>query len=356
MHPRALPLKPLPTDEFASLSVARAYVDTVQENIRSLGEGELIEALERLDRAYNEFPELELDFPRSELLEDLRCAAESMPDQTGLLLLVYCVATSPYCSPSLASLAEKMIKEDDSPWLSAILRLLHGREVCWRAIESIVTHLWRQGRQNAVVQPISEVLGHTKFINEASSAEFGNILKGLLGNQHGLGIDSALLAQTVRSAWRRLSYTFPVRNETGSRAVLLATAERLSHTLSSARLSPYSDLGWPSGRMSFDEFLLQWPCEIELPVGLDDTTLIVEAYRTILLREPEIIEKDQYLRLLQNGAVSKSWIVEDLLASDELRSLERRVRVICGGQVITEPGSSGEEEFRSVTWPWRFDV
>jgi len=105
--------------------------------------------------------------------------------------------------------------------------------------------------------------------------------------------------------------------------------------------------------MSFDEFLLQWPCEVELPIELDDTTFIEEAYSAILLRGPDISERNQYLRLLQDGVASKSWIIEDLLASKELRSLERRVRVICRGQVITEPGSSGEQETPAVTWPWR---
>jgi hypothetical protein len=46
------------------------------------------------------------------------------------------------------------------------------------------------------------------------------------------------------------------------------------------------------------------------------------------------------------------WIIEDLLASEELRSLERRVRVICGGQVITEPESSEGQETPAVAWTW----
>jgi len=105
--------------------------------------------------------------------------------------------------------------------------------------------------------------------------------------------------------------------------------------------------------MSFDEFLLQWPCEVELPVQLDDTAFIEEAYRAILLRGPDIGERSQYLRLLQDGVASKSWIIEDLLASEELRSLERRVRVIYGSHIITEPGGSEGQETPAVTSPWR---
>jgi len=62
-----------------------------------------------------------------------------------------------------------------------------------------------------------------------------------------------------------------------------------------------------------------------------------------MLRGPAIAERDQYLKLLRHGAVSRKWIIEDLLASQELHSLERRLRVVYGGQVITEPGSSGQD-------------
>jgi hypothetical protein len=47
-----------PSDEFASLSEARAYVDTVRKRMGSLGAHELIDVLDRLDRAYENFPEL----------------------------------------------------------------------------------------------------------------------------------------------------------------------------------------------------------------------------------------------------------------------------------------------------------
>jgi len=266
---------------------------------------------------------------------------------------MYCVVASPCCSSSLASLVEKTIKADYWSLLSAVLRLSCHREFSWRAIEPIVTDLRQQRRQDAVIQLISELLGCTKFTDEASFSAFGDTLKSLLSDQDRLGIDSALLAQAVRSARRRLSRPSPARDGAGSRALLLAIAERLRSTPLSARLSPHLDLRWPSSRMSFDEFLLQWPCEVELPAELDDTALIDEAYRAILLRGPDVAETDQYLKLLRDGAVSKTWIIEDLLASQELRSLERRVRIICEGQVITEPGSSGEEECPWVTWPWQ---
>jgi hypothetical protein len=349
----ASPSGHLPTDKFGSLSLARTYIDTVHESIGSLDGGALTDALERLDDAYNEFPELELDRPRGALLKGLRSAAENLRDRAAIPVLMYCVAASPSSSSSLVSLVEKVIKSDYWPSLPAVLRSLgRSREFCWRAIEPIVTDLRQQGRQDAVVQLISEILGYTKLTKEKSFSAFGDILKHLLSDEDHLRIDSAMLAQAVRFGRRRLSPPSLDRNGPASREVLLAMAKRLRPTLSAMRLSPYPDLGWPSGRMSFDEFLLQWPCEVELPVELDDTAFIEEAYRAILLREPDIAERNQYLRLLQDGVASISWIIEDLLASKELRSLERKVHVICGGRVITEPGSSEGQETPAVTWQW----
>ena len=348
-----LPLRQMPTDKSGSLSLGRAYIDMIRESIVSLSGGELISALERLDTVYNEFPELELDRPRGAVLQSLRSAAESMPNRVAIPLLMYCAAANPSCSSSLASLVEKIVKSDYRPSLSAVLRSLCAcREFCWHAIEPVVLVLLRQQDRTMVLPLILELLECTKFTNEESASEAADILKPLLSDQDRPGIDSAALARAARSARRRLARSGSARNEPGSRAVLLAMAERLGST-APARLTPHAELAWPSARMSFDEFLLQWPCEVELPGDLDDATFIDEAYRAILLRGPDGTERDQYLRLLHDGVASKSWIIEDLLASEELRSLERRLRVVCNGQVIIEPGSSGEEDMSAVTWPWR---
>ena len=334
------------------MALARAYIDTVQASIGSLAGSALIDALERLEDAYDAFPELELDRPRGKLLEGLRSTAESMPDQAAIPLLMYCASASPSSSSSLVSLIDKIIKSDYRPSLPAVLRsLIPSRGFCWRTIEPVINALRQQGRTETVLQLISEILSCTEFPQSESAAAFGDILIPLLSYQPRLGIDSVLLALAVRSARRRLSHSAPARREPGSREVLLAMANRLRASPSHKRLNPPADLAWPSGRMSFDEFLLQWPCEVELPLELDDTAFIDEAYRAILLREPNTAETTQYLRLLQDDVASKSSIVEDLLASEELRSLDRRVRVICGGELISEPGGSGAQQTPTVIWP-----
>ena len=105
--------------------------------------------------------------------------------------------------------------------------------------------------------------------------------------------------------------------------------------------------------MSFEEFFMQWPCEVELRIDLDDQALIEEAYQAILLRRPGVAEMNQYLRLLQNRIVSMCWIIEDILGSEEFRSFERRLRVIWGGAVITEPGRPDAAEIPAVNWSGR---
>jgi Domain of unknown function (DUF4214) len=346
-------IREIRADEFGSLSLGRAYIDSLREGISSVCGPELIEALDRLDRAYDEFPELELDRPRSELLEGLRSAAENMPDRAAIPLLMYCVSARPSCSSLQASLVERITKSEYWPSLPTVLHSLCRCEgVCWPAMEPILAVLQQQGRAETALQLISGVLDCIKVTNEESVSKFGEILKWLSNAQQPLGIDSAALARAVQSARYRLRQPPSRRNERGSAAVRLAMAERLRFTPSPARPNLHCNLGWPSGRMSFGEFLLQWPCEIELPADLDEAAFIEEAYRAILLRGPDAAEKDQYLRLLQNRVVSKSWIIEDLLASTELHSLERQLRVVLGGQVISEPGSSSGDDMPAVTWPW----
>ena len=227
------------------------------------------------------------------------------------------------------------------------------QELHWDDIEPVVSRLRRQGRADTALEVISAVQDRLTFSDNASSACFANVLNSLLADGQPLEPDSGRFIEMIVAARRRLNPPFRGGPGAGSREPLLAMAERL-------RLKPPPTLpdsaphsAWPSGRLSFDEFLLQWPCEIELPAELDDAAFIEEAFGAILLREPEVIERDQYLKLLRDGAVSKEWVVEDLLASEELQLLARQLRIVCLGRVITEPGSSGREGMPTVTWPPR---
>jgi hypothetical protein len=344
--------KQTPTDKFVSLTLARAYIDTVRQGIGSLGQHELIDALDGLDRAYHQFPELVLDHPRGELLEALQSAAENMPDRTAVPLLIYCLASGPACSSSVNLLVEKVARSNGWQSVLPILRILSRyREICGGAISPLAKFLHEQDRADMILPIISEMLGSLTFASEESTSEFADILTSFFTEEPRPRSDGRVLASAARSARRRVTRQARGWNTQGYGADLLAMAERLRPTLSAARPNRSVDVAWPSGSMSFDEFLLQWPCEIELPDGLNDPAFIEESYRAILLRPPQPSERDQYLRLMKDGVVTKSNIIEDLLACEEFLSLERRLRVVCGGHVITEPGCSGQQDMPTVKWP-----
>lgn len=318
------------TDELALLSLARAYIDAAQERVSSLGARELMDTLDRVNRAYQEFPELALERPRS--------SAASL-----VVLLLNRIMREPH-----SALQGERAELSPAPGVSSLMRRF--RELRWDAIEPVIGVLRQQGRTDATFEIISAVLDRLAFPDEESAAGLGELLADLLADEHPLNIDRGGLIELVRSARRRLKQPPPSRHQAGPREALLAMAERL-WAARSAPPRPHPGRAWPSGRLSFDEFLLQWPCEVEVPADFDDETFLDEAYRAILLRGAAIGERDQYLKLLRDGAVSREWIIEDLLGSQELHSLERHLRVVYGGQVITEPGTPGQDDMPVVNWP-----
>lgn len=340
-----------PRLSFASLALARSYIDTISERIRSIDDDELIDVLDCLDSAYDQFPELELDHPREHLIEVLRSAAENRVGLAASLILMYCIALKPSCPSFIRALLVKPEVSDNWELVWTILHVLvRSRMVGWRTLKPIMTIF--QDNASTTVKLISEVLDSFFSLNEDSDPDLEEILKHLIGHQHTVSNGRLGLAEIVKSAHRRLNPPAVMRGETEKRAALLALAERFITTAPRASCSSRPVVGWASGRMSFDEFLLQWPCEIEMPADLADADFIQEAYRAILLREPDDLEIGEYLRL-RRDEVSNFWILEDLLSSEELRSLHRRLRVVCGDRVITELGRWAEEKMPAVIWPSR---
>jgi hypothetical protein len=317
------------TGELASLSLARAYIDAARERAGSLGARELIDTLDRVDRAYQEFPELALERPRSSLAP-------------LVMLLLDQIVREPLYPPGQ--------RAELSPTAEVSSLVRRFRALPWDAIEPVVGVLRQQGRTDTILEIISAVLDHPTVFDKEHAAGLGELLADLLADEHPLKIGRDGLTEFVHAARRRLRQLPRSRHQAGSREALLAMAERLWASPPPPP-RPHPGRAWPSGRLSFDEFLLQWPCEIELPADLDEDAFVDEAYRAILLRGPAIAERGQYLKLLRDGAVSREWIIEDLLASPELHSLERRLRVVYGGRVITEPGTSGQDDMPAVTWP-----
>ena|SRR5579862_1030740 len=348
------PANPTTACRFTSLSVAVAYIDAVREKGGSFDAHALLGAMEHLNRAYEEFPELELDRPRRDLSEVLRSAMKNLPDDLTIPLLIDLVAFDPNSRASTILLFEKVVETGNWRWLLLILRSLDPSiRFHWREFEPVLVILPPRGRKDLNPSLFAELLKRIDFSEEEAAADFGNVLAQWLSDEHPAGIDCGALANAVQSARRPPRPPALDGNQRGSTDWLLAMAQRLRVAPSPQRPNPHPDLFWPSGRISFDEFLLQWPCEVEIPVGLGDQEFIEQAYQAILLRGPGVAAIQQYLGLLQNGVISKRWIIEDLLGSAEFRSFERRLRVIWGGEVITEPGRPEAAEMPAVTWPWR---
>jgi hypothetical protein len=348
------PVKQTRASRFTSLAVAVAYVDSVREKGASFDAHALLGAIEHLDRAYREFPELALDRPRRELSEILRSATKSLPDDLSIPLLIDLAAFDPGSRASVILLFEKIVASDNWRWLLLVLRSLDPSiTFYWDEFEPVLAILPPRRTDDFNLSVFIELLKRIDFSDEKAAPDFGSVLCEWLSDEHPAGIDSDALAEAVQSARRPPIQPALDGNKPGSRDGLLAIAQRLRVAPPPQRSNPHPDLFWPSGRMSFDEFLLQWPCEVELPAGLDDQEFIEQAYQAILLRGPEVAETRQYLMQLQSGAVSKRWIIEDLLGSAEFRSFERRLRVTCEGDVIAEPGRPDAREMPAVTWPRR---
>ena len=306
----------------ASLSHALDYFDAIAGQIGSLGENELIEVVARLSQGYREFPELEILRPRDDLLARLQSAAITAPEGTVGPWLVRLAELE--AGPGLSLLAETIGKSGDLP---VILQYLDWRS-SWRSADArwldFLDILQKQGKANLVLEILSEYT-HRGDVRDA--VELGNIPARLLSEPVAGDIDHRALAETVQSARRRLGGALPKCDGGATTDAALALAERLRPAVCPRMPARSSEPGWQSGDLAFDEFVLQWPCEVELPDTAADEVFVDDAYQAILLRAPDAGEREQWLRLLERRAVSRVWLIEDLLASEELRLLQRRVQV-----------------------------
>ena len=295
--------------KFVSVAAARSYISSASATAASMAEQELLDVLERVDAAYRQYPELELERPRESWVEDLPPAV----------------------------------------LLRALPVLFGSQEIRWSAIKPILSRVLGTEQRHTVLDVISLVLPHVNFPHDTDAGELGEMLQPILMDELPARRDSRSLGKAVLSARRRLIGSARVAHHEDGGAAVLELAERLKSMSSPADRNPYTAAAWPSGEISFDEFLLQFPCEVAIPGELEDRSFVCEAIRSILLREPHPTEVEEYMNLVREG-VSKSWILQDILASEELRSLDRRLRVIWNGNVITAPGNWAAAQMPAIAW------
>src|SRR5438128_43420 len=108
------PAEPISAKECTALSVARTYIATLQDRIRLFNRQQLVDALTRLDRAYREFPELELEHPRRELFQRLQSVAPSLPDQLANPLLQFIGISTRDAACDFANTLSEPLGDQDS--------------------------------------------------------------------------------------------------------------------------------------------------------------------------------------------------------------------------------------------------
>src|SRR5271169_1643883 len=254
------PAKPVEGDSLAS---ARALLGSAHQELVSADAWRLLEAYERIDRVYDEFPELELEYPRERLAEELRCTADALSDAAAVPLLMFCAALAPSSASCVSALLLRIARSAQDQALASVARVLaQAHDFTWDDIAPAVEQLQQRGRTHAVLGILSEVLGRLRLGPHVGSFELGNVLKDLLIEGDGReDVDPSLLAGVAWSARNRLREPTRRHAQSGRNEVLLALAEGVSRKLSApalvSRTSP-PRLAWRSQWLSFAEFAAQW--------------------------------------------------------------------------------------------------
>jgi hypothetical protein len=248
-------------DEFSSLAEAQEWLAAVPQAITSLSRAELAATIPRIERTYDQFPELLGPFSRRALLRQFRTVADALSDAEAVPLLLLCAAAEPSDPIALAFLFERAARAQGSASLLALVRLFQPYVALgWETIGPAMAALGAQGTDAAaILEILSQILGGTEASFE-SAAALGRVLAPLLLAEPLAAIDPARLAQTATGARRHLAKA-PAGDGGAVRGHdWLALAERLK-----ARLQPPSPPpgtappAWPSGEIGFASFLAQWP-------------------------------------------------------------------------------------------------
>src|SRR5580658_1764694 len=76
--------------EAETLASARLFLGSLQEGVEGLALPQLIDACERSCHAYDEFPELELEYRKENIAKSVQAAGDTLPDDRAIPLLMFC--------------------------------------------------------------------------------------------------------------------------------------------------------------------------------------------------------------------------------------------------------------------------
>ena len=222
-----------PPPEPDSLAAAREWLQSAPRRLVGLQRMQLIDAVARTERAYDEFPELEFAMPRGGLVEALRLAVDGVTDDAAIPLLMAGVLLDGAPSSScLAVLLHRMAGAGHGDVIAPIIAILaQRRSFGGEEIAPVLDELCRQQRNTAALAAISQVLGHLGADPDAALSQLGLALSRLLPDAGSGDGDPSALAKVVLSARNRVQPAIRPQATAAQGAALLTLAERVAAKL-----------------------------------------------------------------------------------------------------------------------------
>jgi hypothetical protein len=244
------------------------WLRAAPRRLAGLASEQLIDAVARIDEAYDQFPELEIDIPRRALVDELRALLDCAGGQAALPLLMACAALDPVPAAELvAALLDGMVRAGEGEVIvRAVAILARRRAIAGVEIAPAVAELCRQGHLPAALALTAQASGEGD--SEAVAVALGAELQRLLFAGDDAVIDPSGLARTILSARHRVQRsTRPhAKDGPGPRNLtprLLELVERVAATLPRQPVAPppitATTAPWRTGRLGFAEFAAQWP-------------------------------------------------------------------------------------------------
>jgi hypothetical protein len=252
-----------------SLAAAAEWLRAAPRRVANLAGEELIEAVARIDDAYDQYPELESAIPRQALADELRAAIGQSGGEAALPAQMACVALDPVpAAQSVTALLDALVRAGHGATSAQIVAILaRRRAIASDEIVSAVTELCRQGQLSAALAMAAEASGGGELAVTVLRAG----LQRLLCAGDDTTTDPSWLARTTLSARQRVRRSLrPAmwRGAPGSSARLLELAERVAAKLPRQPLSLPRIAATPrrTGRLGFAEFAAQWPeiCDVAI--------------------------------------------------------------------------------------------
>ncbi len=313
---------------------ATAYAELI-EKLRRSGTVEVIRTLQKLECIYRAFPEFESDYAKEQILERLHSAFKTASDHEVFSLLNYVISLKSPNKVFFDCANDFLARNNTLTWIP--LSFYTDLELCNSVIDRIsCLFLNHSINKHKLVSTLSEMIELADLDKEVIANRFRDILSFLLRADQSSESSRFVSLEVALSLKRRLGLRRPRKTQEVPQR-LLDMALRLRGAPPLPQPKAHLDRAWPSGPMSFDEFLLQWPCEIELPTDGSDERFICETYQALLLREASRSEIEQYCKLLSDDDGRRHSIIEDIMISEEFLSLQWRVRINQGAYVIADP-------------------